>query len=77
VPRSWLVDQLLLADRGIETVAGIVDVDSFEEHEMARIYVSAIVTLSIRMVSGAYFCDADTPESTVQFLQHLQKWNWS
>jgi glycosyltransferase involved in cell wall biosynthesis len=34
VPRSWLVDQLLLADRGIETVAGIVDVDSFDEHEI-------------------------------------------
>jgi glycosyltransferase involved in cell wall biosynthesis len=33
VPRSWLVDQLLLAEQGIETVAGIVDVDSFEEHE--------------------------------------------
>lgn len=32
VPKSWLVDQLLLADQGIETIAGIVDVDSFEEH---------------------------------------------
>jgi glycosyltransferase involved in cell wall biosynthesis len=34
VPRSWLVDQLLFADQGIETVAGIVDVDSFEEHDI-------------------------------------------
>jgi len=34
VPKSWLVDQLLLADQGIETVAGIVDVDSYEEHEI-------------------------------------------
>lgn len=34
VPTSWLVDQLSLADRGIEIVAGIVDVDSFEEHEI-------------------------------------------
>jgi hypothetical protein len=25
-------------------------------------------------ISGAYFCDADTPESTVQFLQYLQKY---
>ena len=24
-------------------------------------------------ISGAYFCDADTPESTVQFLQYLQE----
>jgi glycosyltransferase involved in cell wall biosynthesis len=34
VPKSWLLDQLLLAEQGLETVAGIVDVDSFEEHEM-------------------------------------------
>ena len=25
-------------------------------------------------ISGAYFCDADTPESTAQFLQYLQKY---
>jgi hypothetical protein len=25
-------------------------------------------------ISGAYFCDTDTPESTVQFLQYLQKY---
>jgi hypothetical protein len=24
-------------------------------------------------ISGAYFCDADTPESTVQFLQYLRE----
>jgi glycosyltransferase involved in cell wall biosynthesis len=34
VPSSWLVDQLLLADQGIETVAGVIDVDSFDEHEI-------------------------------------------
>lgn len=34
VPKSWLLDQLLLAEQGFEAVAGIVDVDSFEEHEM-------------------------------------------
>jgi glycosyltransferase involved in cell wall biosynthesis len=34
VPRSWLADQLLLAKRGIQAVAGIVNVDSFEEHEI-------------------------------------------
>ena len=37
-------------------------------------------------ISGAYFCDADTPESTVQFLQYLQEhgislevgvWDWT
>lgn len=33
VPQSWLLDQLLLAEQGIETIAGVVDVDSFEEHE--------------------------------------------
>jgi len=36
--------------------------------------------------SGAYFCDADTPESTVQFVQYLQEhgiglelgvWEWT
>ena len=26
------------------------------------------------VISGAYFCDADTPESTVQSLQYLQKY---
>ena len=32
VPPSWLVHQLVLAQRGIEAVAGIVEVDSFAEH---------------------------------------------
>jgi glycosyltransferase involved in cell wall biosynthesis len=32
VPSRWLVDQLDLADAGIEAVAGIVTVDSFEGH---------------------------------------------
>jgi glycosyltransferase involved in cell wall biosynthesis len=34
VPKSWLIDQLFLANQGLETVAGVVDVDSFEEHEI-------------------------------------------
>jgi hypothetical protein len=37
------------------------------------------------LISGAYFCDTDTPESTVQFLQYLEHgiglevgvWNWT
>ena len=37
-------------------------------------------------LSGGYFCDADTPESTVQFVQYLQEhgiglevgtWDWA
>jgi glycosyltransferase involved in cell wall biosynthesis len=32
VPESWLLDQLLLASQGIDAVAGIVDVDSFDGH---------------------------------------------
>jgi len=32
VPTTWLIDQLSLADCGIEAVAGIIDVDSFEDH---------------------------------------------
>jgi glycosyltransferase involved in cell wall biosynthesis len=32
VPRRWLSDQIELASSGIEAVAGIVTVDSFEEH---------------------------------------------
>ena len=32
VPRNWLSDQIDLASSGIEAVAGIVGVDSFEEH---------------------------------------------
>jgi glycosyltransferase involved in cell wall biosynthesis len=33
VPESWLLEQLSLADRGIEAIAGTVDVDSFDEHD--------------------------------------------
>jgi glycosyltransferase involved in cell wall biosynthesis len=33
VPAAWLLDQLTLAQRGVAAVAGIVDVDSFEEHQ--------------------------------------------
>jgi hypothetical protein len=33
VPAAWLLDQLTLAQQGIAAVAGIVDVDSFEEHQ--------------------------------------------
>jgi cellulose synthase/poly-beta-1,6-N-acetylglucosamine synthase-like glycosyltransferase len=32
VPRTWLKDQLEIADSGVEAVAGTIDVDSFEEH---------------------------------------------
>jgi glycosyltransferase involved in cell wall biosynthesis len=32
VPRSWLVDHLSFAAKGIEAIAGTVDVDDFEEH---------------------------------------------
>ncbi len=32
VPGDWLVNQVALAEAGIEAVAGIVSVDSFEEH---------------------------------------------
>jgi glycosyltransferase involved in cell wall biosynthesis len=33
VPKSWLIDQLAIARQGIEAVAGVVDVDSFVEHD--------------------------------------------
>ena len=33
VPENWLVDQLVLAQQGIAAMAGIVEVDSFAEHE--------------------------------------------
>jgi glycosyltransferase involved in cell wall biosynthesis len=32
VPNTWLVDQLAIAEEGIEAIAGVVSVDSFEEH---------------------------------------------
>ncbi len=32
IPPRWLADQIDLADAGIEAIAGIVTVDSFEEH---------------------------------------------
>lgn len=32
VPPTWLRDQLDLADRGIEAIAGTIDVDNFHEH---------------------------------------------
>jgi hypothetical protein len=33
VPRDWLTRQLAIARQGIDAVAGIVDVDSFLEHD--------------------------------------------
>ncbi len=35
VPANWLLDQLDIAARGFEAVAGIVDIDSFAEHDAA------------------------------------------
>jgi glycosyltransferase involved in cell wall biosynthesis len=32
IPPRWLIDQLRLADEGIEGIAGTISVDSFEEH---------------------------------------------
>lgn len=32
VPEDWLLKQLVLAEKGIEAIAGIVSVDSFREH---------------------------------------------
>jgi cellulose synthase/poly-beta-1,6-N-acetylglucosamine synthase-like glycosyltransferase len=33
VPENWLLDQLAYADSGMHAVAGVVDVDSFAEHQ--------------------------------------------
>ena len=33
VPENWLTEQLMLADKGIEAVAGIIDVDDFSDHD--------------------------------------------
>ena len=33
VPPDWLTEQLKIAESGAEAVAGIIDVDSFEEHD--------------------------------------------
>jgi glycosyltransferase involved in cell wall biosynthesis len=33
VPETWLSNQLSLAEQGIEAIAGIVEVDSFAEHD--------------------------------------------
>jgi len=33
VPSNWLTNQLELAESGVEAIAGVVDVDSFAEHE--------------------------------------------
>jgi cellulose synthase/poly-beta-1,6-N-acetylglucosamine synthase-like glycosyltransferase len=32
VPRTWLIDQLALAEQNVQAIAGIVEVDSFAEH---------------------------------------------
>jgi glycosyltransferase involved in cell wall biosynthesis len=32
VPANWLTDQLVMAEQGVQAVAGIIDIDSFEEH---------------------------------------------
>jgi glycosyltransferase involved in cell wall biosynthesis len=33
VPKSWLADQLALADTGVQAIAGTVNVDTFAEHD--------------------------------------------
>lgn len=33
VPETWLLSQLTLADEGVHAVAGIIDIDSFSEHQ--------------------------------------------
>lgn len=46
VPDSWLKDQLALAEQNVEAVAGIVDVDSFHEHQphvKARFYATYLI----------------------------------
>lgn len=43
VPDSWLNDQLALAEQNVEAVAGVVDVDTFQEHKphvRARFYAT-------------------------------------
>src|ERR1700744_3033820 len=45
VPDIWLIEQLFLADKNAEAVAGTVEVDSFEEHGpevMERFHSSSI-----------------------------------
>jgi hypothetical protein len=32
IPQGWVLDQLKSAERGVEAITGIVDVDSFIEH---------------------------------------------
>jgi glycosyltransferase involved in cell wall biosynthesis len=32
VPSTWLIDQIAIADQGIDALAGVISVDSFEEH---------------------------------------------
>lgn len=32
VPSTWLADQIAIADQGIDAMAGVISVDSFEEH---------------------------------------------
>lgn len=46
VPATWLVDQLASANAGFAAVAGIIDVDSFAEHES---FVSERFRLSYRI----------------------------
>lgn len=33
VPETWLHDQLICAENGIQAIAGIIDIDSFVEHD--------------------------------------------
>jgi glycosyltransferase involved in cell wall biosynthesis len=45
IPPNWLIDQLRLANQGIEAIAGTVDVDGFEEHgaEVADLFRSSYI----------------------------------
>ena len=55
VPADWLVAQLALAEKGAHAVAGIVDVDSFHEHD-ARVE---------QLFRSTYILPADRPHAHV------------
>jgi hypothetical protein len=42
-------------------------------YEAITVAIIEVIETATERFSGAYFCDADTPESTVQFLQYLHE----
>ena len=73
VPATWLLDQLAFANAGFSAVAGIIDVDSFAEHET---FVSERFRLSYRIYADGTHPHVHGVNLGVRADAYLQAGGW-